>query len=116
MSVTLCGCGCGTEIVTTTKGRSRKYLDDAHRKHANSQAQALRDTQEIKPDLSSIDQTRPAPKFCGLCPFQGAHGVRPCTHPRLASRWMTYHAASEARIHGGCPWGRPIISHEEPKP
>lgn len=103
----LCGCGCGERFAASTKGREKRYLNEAHRKEAQKQ----RDSASTITEPVPVDQTRPAPKFCGLCPFQGQHGVHPCVHTMLASRWMTYHAASEARIHGACPWGRLAIIH-----
>lgn len=105
-----CACGCGTEIVNATTGRNRIWVDKNHRQKAERDAiKAAAAAAYVPPPtpMETFDQTGPAPAFCGLCPLQSKRGNHPCTHRRLASRWMN-EPASEARIHGACPWGRPL--------
>jgi len=64
-------------------------------------------------DAAVPEADRPRPKFCGLCPRQSRNGNHACNHQRIGTQWISQ-PASEARIHGGCPWGRPVVNGGKP--
>ena len=103
----VCACGCGETIVQVSGGRTRIWVDKNHRQKAErARAKAEKALKVLPPiPVPVVDQSGPAPKLCGLCFFQCKRGNAPCTHTRLAARWIN-EPASEARIHGACPWGR----------
>lgn len=109
-----CGCGCGIEVINAKVGQRRVYASKVCRARADNarkkvEAEEFRASRAASaPEPEPIGISGPAPAFCGLCPLQSKRGNRPCTHRRLASRWMN-EPASEARIHGACPWGRPVL-------
>ena len=94
---------------------SRNNREKISRKRAEMRAANRKKIQELMnlpgypAKITSIDQTGPAPKLCGLCPLQARGGKHCCNHPRLAAKWLT-EPASEARIYGACPWGRSILT------
>jgi hypothetical protein len=104
----VCACGCGEAIVQMQTGRVRLYLNRTHRQRADyARVKAERSAPMPAPlPAPVVEHSGPAPKLCGLCPMQSRRGNYPCTHTRLAARWIN-EPASEARIHGACPWGRP---------
>lgn len=115
----VCACGCGEAIVQVPGGRARIYVNRDHmRKLQADQARERRQREMAEAALAArpplpaphVDQSGPAPKLCGLCPMQSRRGNHSCTHLRLAAKWIN-EPASEARIHGACPWGRPEVSH-----
>ena len=112
----VCACGCGEPIVQTPGKKHKIYHSRpcwrrAETARQRTEAEAVKAERsalflpapEVAPGISL--PTGPVPKLCGLCPMQSRRGNHPCTHQRLAVRWIN-EPASEARIHGAYPWGR----------